>query len=164
MSIFNSISKYALGKRSDDDAYSELRDVAVEAQAASYLTEEVVSAFLRDADVGEAEFMTVNYGDVPEAVHQRGARKGAWKYRSYLPRSYSTAKSALKKGLEAGQDVTDIGKTELEKKTRAATVQHKSPTELVADAIATLFKRVDKLEGVEKADALLHIRVQCDAR
>lgn len=164
MSIFNSISKYALGKRSDDDAYSDLRDVAVDAQASSDEPADRVIRFEHDAREGETEFMTVNYGNNADAVHTRGKRKGEWKYRSYLPRSYSTAKSALKKGLEAGQDVAGVGKTELEKKTRAATVQRKSPTELVADAIATLFWRLDKLEGVEKADALLHIRVQCDAR
>lgn len=63
----------------------------------------------------EDRWMEDNFGSDPDAKHKGGkVRAGTWKYRSYMPNPYTSAKSVLGSCLDKGIDVTGRGKSELQ--------------------------------------------------
>jgi len=146
MSIFDSITNYAVSGKGADEGYRHVREVAVEVFNEFLNKDERLDAFSVKCREGEDEFMEANYLKDPNAKHTAGKRKGEWKYRTYLPGSYNTAKSALNNALEAGVDPAGVGKTALEKATRKVTQVQRTPWQLAEEAAALLLKRLDKLD------------------
>lgn len=153
-SVFNSISKYAVSGKASDEAYADLRDVAVEAFEGAVEPEDRALLFADLVSPGEDEFMRVNYDANPDARHAKGKRKGQWKYRTFLPHAYNTAKSALTSGLAAGVDPTGLGKTDLEKQTKQVVTTKKSPVALLTDAVDLYFKRYAKVTAQEQYESV----------
>lgn len=70
---------------------------------------------------GEDAYCEENFADVEEqAKHQKGKRKGEWKYRTLLPGPYTSAKSVIGKALERGVDVRGKGKSQIQKESNEA--------------------------------------------
>jgi len=158
MSIFNGITNYAVAGKGATEGYRHVREAAEKINEEYFEPEQRVEAFLQKCREAEDEFMEVNYGNDPEAKHDKGKRKGEWKYRSYLPQAYNTAKSALKNALEAGVDPSGFGKTELEKETRKVTTVKKTPDELLAAAVELVIKRFDNAGPTAQHDAINKLR------
>lgn len=112
-SVKETIVRYVVSEKSSETAFGDLRSLAVDAQIEGIETKEDFYKFLRD---GEDEFMSEYYGDDPAAVK----KDGSWKYRTYLPGKYSSAKSVLGKAFDNRVAFGGIGKTEIEKLCRSA--------------------------------------------
>lgn len=156
MSTLDSINKYAVGSKANEEAYADLRATASACYVAdhSYSEGPAQDLFTEATNAAEIEFMDLNYSNDPDAVHTKGARKGTYKFRTYLPRAYSTARSTLSKALGAGIDPSDMGKTALEKKYKELTATTKSPETLVQEALATLLNRIDQLPAADREAAV----------
>lgn len=78
--------------------------------------------------IGENKWFEKNFSDDPDAKK----KNGSWKARTYLPKSYSSAKSVIRKGLGLGTVNEDavIGKTELESLNREASKSPLAPFEV----------------------------------
>ena len=154
--VYSSISRYAVSNVADKEAYAGLRKVAQHlALRPPASAEEHFRYECRDA---EDEFMQVNYGNDPDAKHTKGKRKGQWKYRTYLPAAYSSAKSELAKALGAGIDVTDKGKTELAKARQAASKTPVPPSERIRKALVTIKNALVEMPQAEGEQELENIR------
>lgn len=65
-----------------------------------------------DVRIGEDEWLNDHYDRTPETVHDKGARKGQWKYRTLLKGTgWPEAKSILGTAIELGIDPIPLGKT-----------------------------------------------------
>jgi len=74
---------------------------------------------------GEIEFMEQHYGDEPNAKFTGGSKKGTWKFRSYLPKAYTSAKGTIAKAMDEKVDMLDangipLGKSALQKAINAS--------------------------------------------
>lgn len=147
--VFDSISKYAVSGVASDEAYADLRGVAEEAYRVWTGEDARVNEFNAVTQRGEDEFMECNYNDQPKAKHTTGKRKGEWKYRTYLPKSYSSAKSSLRKALEAGIDPTGQGKSAVEKATKKTAVTAMSPEDKAKRALGALIKALNEMDPPE---------------
>jgi hypothetical protein len=145
--VFGSISKYAVSKHADTEAYTDLRAVAT-TNLMQFPTDPYVAAesFKTDCNTGEREFMEVNYANEPDAKHSGGKRAGQWKYRTYLPGSYSSAKTELVKGLEAGLDPTGMGKSALNKARTETTKKDRDVYEKIDDYLGKLNRAINSID------------------
>lgn len=160
--IFDSITKYAVAGHATDNAYNDLRDVAAEVHSEYGDIDNRCGAFEERCRIGENDFMDANYHGVEEARHKTGKRKGEYKFRTYLPRSYCTAKSAINKAMGAGIDPAGVGKSALEKATKAVSASVKSQQQLVREAWVTFTKRLEKLELSEAIPFVITARADLD--
>jgi len=141
--VYGSISKYAVSKVADKEAYSDLRDVAAScALNFPFDANDATLAFNSECREGENEFMEVNYGGDPKAKHQTGKRAGEWKFRTFLPNSYSSSKTELVKGLQAGIDPTGLGKSALNKARTAQTKVERTVEERFEDYLGKLARHI----------------------
>lgn len=147
---FESISKYAVSKVADKDAFNDLRTVA-EKVAVMFPSDASMQAsvFNDECRSGETEFMEVNYSTDPDAKHTNGKRNGQWKFRTYLPKSYSSAKCEIGKALEAGVDVAGLGKTAIKKERTSVTKQERTVEEIIADYTGKLKRAI---AGIDDPD------------
>jgi len=102
----------------------------------NYTHREEWEAYLK---IDEDKWMEDYHGSDPEAKHTGGKiRAGTWKYRTYLPNPYTSAKSILGTCLDKGISVEDKTKKELQD-----TINGKVPgsTELAPDSNVEKFKR-----------------------
>jgi len=102
----------------------------------NYTNREDWEAYL---SIDEDKWMEDQYGSDPDAKHKGGAiRKGTWKYRTYLPNPYSSAKSILGTCLDKGISVEGRTKKELQD-----AINGKVPgsTELAPDSNVNKFER-----------------------
>lgn len=145
--VFGSISKYAVSTVADKDAYTDLRAVAVAAQA-QFPNSPADAAYCFQVEYaeGEIEFMEVNYSGDPDAKHKTGKRAGQWKVRAYLPNGYNSAKIELRKGLEAGLDPTGMGKTALHNARTAATKVERTVEERIDDYLGKLVRALNSVD------------------
>lgn len=145
--VYGSISKYAVSKVADKEAYSDLRDVAANcALSFPFDANDAALAFNNECREGEADFMEVNYGGDPEAKHTSGKRAGEWKFRTFLPNSYSSSKSELVKGLQAGIDPAGLGKTALNKARVASTKVERTAEEKFEDYLGKLERVIESID------------------
>jgi len=156
--IYESISSYAVAGKAGENAYDKLRDQAAMSRRVYPEPSEAVADFEKDCRAAEDEFMAVNYGSDPAAKHGAGPKVGEWKYRTYLPRAYSTAKSALAKALAADIDPAGKGKTELDKVRAEKTSKSRSPDERIDAALTTLINALNELSGSDADAARARIR------
>lgn len=160
--VYGSISKYAVSKVADKEAYADLRDVAVGAICTfPNSPDDAANVFAIECREGETEFMEVNYGSDPEAKHQTGKRTGEWKFRTFLPGSYSSSKSELVKGLQAGIDPAGLGKTALNKARVTSTKVERTVEEKFEDYLGKL-ERV--IESIDDAFLRQEYRVKASRR
>lgn len=116
--LLDSINRYAVAGAANEDAYKGLRDTASHVFDTE-VPQNRVPAFDLFTGEAETEFMELNYSQDDKAMHRKGSRAGQWKYRTYLPKGYSSAKSGLRKALGEGINPAGKGKTELEKERKA---------------------------------------------
>ena len=132
--IYDAIVEASIATSAESSVYEALRDSAIGLQVDDWI------AVLR---IDEYNWMNDKFGDEPDSrkweVEKNGktrmvnGQKGidsafnkGWaltgnsefKYRSYLPNPYTSAKTVVKKALEHGIDVTGLGKSELTKLTK----------------------------------------------
>ncbi len=145
-SVFGSITKYAVSGKASTEAFGELRDVAVSLIKSAGQSgvrvepQELANDFNECCHEAEVEFMEINYANDPDAEHTAGKRNGQWKFRTFLPGAYSSAKTELGKGLEAGLDVEDKAKSALTKERKAATTTPETDGEKIT-RLTTALKR-----------------------
>ena len=148
---FESISKYAVSTMADKDAFNELRSVAEKIRLMFPTNPEQQSeTFQRECREGEDEFMEVNYGNDVDAKHTAGKRNGQWKYRTYLPKGYNTAKLELGKALEAGTPVTGLGKTAISKARTETTKRERTVEEVIADYTGKLKRAIQSIDDPDE--------------
>jgi hypothetical protein len=111
MSILESIVQFDVAKESDTQAYGVLVDAA---RFGDSVSDKESFNFL--CELGETDYM--------ERFHHNteGAKKksGVWKFRTFLPASYSSAKSVIGTALELGIPLADengkpLGKSALQR-------------------------------------------------
>lgn len=147
--IFGSITKYAVAGAASTDAFAELREAAVDLIADNAHAmdppqiAEMFGDVCRDA---EDSFMETNYATDPDAKHTAGKRNGQWKYRTFLPPAYSSAKTEITKGIEAGLDIQDKGKSALAKERKAATSTPETDGEKIIRLTAALKRAILAVE------------------
>lgn len=151
--VFGSISKYAVSTVADKEAYTDLRDVAVEALKTFPRFDDAAETFRTECEAGETEFMEINYGSDPDAKHVSGKRNGQWKFRSYLPNSYSSSKTELVKGLEAGIDPAGLGKSDLNKQRTETTKAERTVEEKIADYVGKLNRAINSIDDANQRQA-----------
>jgi len=150
--VFDSISGYAVSGKATDNAYNTLSNAAAACFSAFDGDGPLAAAdFADDCRKAEDEFMQINYASDAKARHVGGKKAGQWKYRSYLPQSYNSAKSALHKALEAGIDPTGLGKTALDKKRSEKTSTPRSAEERIERALTTIINAINEL-SMDDAD------------
>lgn len=153
--IFDSISRYAVAGKANDDAYDRLRDGAVKSYNAftdASVRRADFEATCRDA---EDEFCEINYAGDPKAKHTAGNRKGQWKYRTLLPAAYSSAKSALAGALGDGVDPAGIAKSALTK-ARAEATGGTPPAERIRKAQVAIRNALKILDETQPSEADQH--------
>lgn len=112
MSVYESIVQYDVANESSGQAYGKLLQSAVSNLCSS---KEEFYNLCADA---ENHYMQDFHADNPDAKK----KSGEWKFRTYLPRAYTTAKSVVGNALEHGIPLQvegeDVGKSALEKAIR----------------------------------------------
>lgn len=149
-STLESISKYAVSTMADKDAFAELRSVAEQVRKDYPGIMEQYDVFMGKCRDGEDEFMQINYGNDPDAKHTSGKRNGQWKYRTYLPKGYNTAKLELGKALEAGTAVTGLGKTAINKARTETTKRERTVEECIADYTGKLKRAIASIDDPDE--------------
>lgn len=147
---YESIVQFAISEESSKQAYNSL---ALSLIQAGVKNKEESLAYLKE---GEDRYMEEFCSDVPEAKK----KGGGWKYRSYLPGAYSSAKSVLSNALEAGVSLTDEegkvkGKTALEKETKTLkgeSAPELPPFEIAISYLNKLANVWNSLDSDERAD------------
>lgn len=145
--VFDSISGYAVSGKASDAAYNGLRDQA--ALSFTLFADPTLAAedFASDCRSAEDEFMSVNYASDANAKHTSGKKQGEWKYRTYLPQAYNSAKSALIKAMEAGINPANKGKTALDKARAEKTSKPRSPEERIESALTTIINAIAEMSA-----------------
>jgi len=108
------IEQYAVSEATSSNGWNALTTMVAE----NHIHER--TSFELQLESGEIEFMEQHYGDDPDAKFTGGVKKGTWKFRSYLPKAYTSAKGTLAKAMEVGVDMLDgngmpLGKSALQK-------------------------------------------------
>lgn len=114
--LFDIIDAYNAGEKVRDvvtttlsGEYNKLRDYVIEFERLSVDEDpEILDAFLLSE---ETSWLETKYEKVEPYIH----KNGSWKYRTLLPKSYSSAKSVVLKGKELGILNHSLGKSALEK-------------------------------------------------
>jgi hypothetical protein len=157
--IFDSISGYAVSGKATEDAYGRLNESAsLTYQAFRGDPDGAFATFEADCRRAEDDFMETNYAGDPNAKHDKGKRAGEWKYRSYLPGAYSTAKTELSKALQVGVDPKGLGKTEIAKQRKAKTTTPSTPIDRVNKALSQIMNAINELPQAEAEAVRDHIR------
>ena len=150
MSILESIIQFEVSKESDAQAYNSLGQTVA---SHSIIDRYILNSFCR---VGETDFM--------EKFHHNtdGARKkdGSWKFRTYLPAAYSSAKSVLGSALDAGIPILDSegkvkGKSALQKSIKThkdTTTEEKSNVDKAQIMLRSVIKIIKKCNSTELAE------------
>lgn len=145
--VYESIVQYDIAKESGNQAYGKL---ASEAVANDVFTKEHWQEYCR---AGEDLYMESYHKDNPDAKK----KDGSWKYRSYLPAAYNTAKSVIGNALEHNIPLSSggemKGKSALEKEIREAKTSSKDWADryvLAHGCINRLEKHMEHLSDEEK--------------
>ena len=144
MNIYECIEYSAASDTAVKDVFKNIREQALS---------EGVKTFLELARTQEHNYMLDNFNDEPNAKH----KSGYWKFRTYLPQSYTSSKSVVVTALELGLDITNLGKTAIQKlikQQKASDSIGKSDFEKAQIVLNTLGKLFVKLDPEEKE----HIR------
>ena len=114
MSLYDSIVQYAVAEESNGQAYNKMLLGVAEG---NITTKEELQTYTQTA---EDAYMSAFHAE-DEAARKKD---GSWKYRTYLPAAYSTAKSVIGNALDNGVPLIvggeARGKTALEKATKEA--------------------------------------------
>ena len=146
MNIYECIEYSAASDTAVKDVFKNIREQALS---------EGVATFLELASDEEHNYMLDNFNDEPNARH----KSGKWKFRTYLPQSYTSSKSVVITALELGLDITNLGKTAIQKlikQHKASATVAKSDFEKAQIVLNTLGKLFVKLDPEEQA----HIRAE----
>lgn len=119
--------------------FNELRDFAA--------TKADVEDFLISIKEFEDEWMTANFASDPNAK----TKGGKWKYRTYLPKAYSSAKSVVSSALKLNIDIRDKGKTELQNKIKDVKSGYSDPIS-PEQQLLNLATRMKKLRNEVDSD------------
>ena len=168
--VYEAIVEASIAVAAEGSVFEKVRDNAIGKN---------VELFINDCLIAESDWMGDKFGDVPDArkwevsngkitkfvngekglhsakdkgFHPTGAYK--WKFRSYLPGPYTSAKSVIKKALEQGVDVTGLGKSEITALTKAKGEEAKeisppSSWEKVQKAMRVIDSQVEGLSTSE---------------
>ena len=148
--IVDSISRYAVAGAATDDAYSGLRDAASQVYM-NHPLDVREDMFREQCHSAECEFMEINYSNVVTAKHQSGKRVGQWKFRTYLPNAYSTAKTELAKALGEGLDPTGKSKLDLARQRKKNAGPKSTIDEVARKHIRNFIKIVNEMpHGIER--------------
>lgn len=151
-SVLEAITMYAVADTATGDAYKKLFD---EAKSYSWTRDDFAARLL----ISEHEFMEENYSDTEAAK----TKSGKWKYRSYLPAAYSSAKSVILTAIERGTipvgSADHIGKTELQRRNAAATPTSKNDLVRVVEAFLKQHKGLIEVSSAsDRVTALTKIK------
>jgi hypothetical protein len=115
------ITLYGIGQRSQENAWTELQKNL--ASLGESITKEDFYEWL---NIGEVQYMEKYYANETNAK----TRKGKWKFRTYLPKAYISAKSTIGSALEHGLQVEAamFPKTELAKRVKKQKAIHQGTT------------------------------------
>ena len=146
--LYDSIVQYAVAEESNGQAYNKILAGVVEAGVDSK------EGMLQHCMVAEDEYMEEFYGDVSDAKK----KNGDWKYRTYLPAAYSTAKSVIGNALDHGVplvvDGEYRGKTALEaaiKASKEAVLDETTAYDHALNACNIVIKEWEYLTSDERA-------------
>ena len=140
MNIYNCIEYSSASDTAVKDVFSTLRDTA---------TLVGKRQFLEDLSIGEEEYMVDHFSDVPEARK----KNGQWKFRTYLPGSYTSSRSVIVTALELGISVSNKGKTAIQKEIKLHkdnSKEVKSDYQKALGVVTTLHKIYIKLDDEEQ--------------
>jgi len=146
MNILESIVQYDIAHESTEGAYNTLVYAAVEADCYSKDT------WILYTQPAEDEYMT-RFHNEPESRK----KDGTWKYRTYLPAAYSSAKSVIGSALDLnlpllGENGKPVGKSALQSSIKGAkdgTTEEKSRVDkvnIMLDSIKKLAQWADSGE------------------
>ncbi len=112
--------------------------------------------------VGEVGYMEKYHGKTKEAKFAGGSKKGEWKFRSYLPGAYRTAKSVAANCLEEGVSMVGsneetVGKSDCEAKYRASqksVLVPKTPMDKVVGWTGAIDRQIPWLSTKQKLETI----------
>jgi len=141
------IAQFAVGEESTKNAYGVLAR-----EAGNFSSVDIFDGACR---ASEEAYMEAFYMDDPAA--RKG--NGEWKFRTYLPKAYSSSKSVLRNALLYGINITDgngipLGKSALEKAIKAkkdGDKPEKTPDEKALSALNMLTSCWHELEESTRA-------------
>jgi hypothetical protein len=162
MNILESIVQYDIAHESTEGAYNTLVYAAVEADCYSKDT------WILYTQPAEDEYMT-RFHNEPESRK----KDGTWKYRTYLPSAYSSAKSVIGSALDLnlpliGENGKPMGKSALQnaiKSGKEGTTEEKTRVDkvnIMLDSIKKLAQNADSGERLSILWALhaAHVEVE----
>lgn len=148
-SLFDAISGYAVAGKAKEGAYATLRAQAIHSREAYPSDPERAALYFEtECRAAETDFMVVNYSNEPKAIHDKngkGYTKGDWKYRTYLPQGYNSAKSSLAAAIRADLDPAGVGKNELDAKRREKTSTPRKPADRIESALTTIINALAEM-------------------
>lgn len=117
--------------RASEDGFKALRGEAEGFQQEN----KTLDQWLTQCEVDESNFMEEHYGKDPKAKFKGS---GKWKYRTYLPRAYYTSKKAVENAWRGNIELSNKGKTALEKESAKANRKELTFEERLAKTIRSL--------------------------
>lgn len=130
--------------------YSLAQKLLTDPKAYGLATEgDAYRMFMQITLVGETAWMEENFGSDPKAK----TKVGRFKYRSYLPKAYGSAKSVIANALKVGvvDPFEHIGKTALEGRIKGAKVKQTEDTDPIQVCWRKIARQGDELLAAHRA-------------
>lgn len=145
----DTILKASISETAKSEVFTELRDNS------KFFSDR--ESYENDLKVFEDEYMEQEFGDEPAAKK----KNGEWKYRTYLPQAYTSAKAVICTAFDLGVDMFDedgdgLGKSAIQKATKEAkaSTDSKSDQEKASIQANNLYHALRKLDEHERNEVL----------